>query len=253
MLVVIAIMGAVLAMAAPHFLPTLLYSTHEGAARHLANFGRAAIAEATLTRERIYVRIDLDHQEYWCEVIPDPPEEAPLHAALANDDGLPEDDQELGQLAQEELDKRAENAGTDEGDKVLDEQSRRMTEQSNLLARKALVAQAARVKHDERVLPHSARELLHPSLATSAQQEETEPQEVRNPLISRTRLPEEIHFARVEIGGVEHKKGVATVELSPAGLDVEAKFSLVNQRGNAFTVTWDPVSGTTDVTEEETS
>jgi hypothetical protein len=243
-------MGGVIALAAPHFLPTILYSTHEGAARHLANFGRAAAAEAALARERLFVRIDLDQQEYWCERMPPPEEEAPLHAALADDDHLPDDDGELEAMAQAELDKRDEGAGTDDGDKVLEEQSTRMAEESNTLARRTLVAQAGRVRHDERVLPHSARERLHPSLADQLRERETVPEELSGPLLGRTRLPDEVRIEWIKVGGVEQKHGVATVEFSAAGLDVDAQFLLTNQEGHAFLVTWDPIAGMTIAGEE---
>jgi prepilin-type N-terminal cleavage/methylation domain-containing protein len=252
MLVVVAIVGSILAVAMPRFLPMILYSTHEGAARHLALYGRAAIAEASLSSERLYVRIDLEHNEYWVERIPDPPEEEPIHAAMEEDTKLPEDDGDLKALAQEELAKRAESQGTDEGRDVLEEQSTRMAEQSNLRARKALVAQAARVKHDERALPRSARDELNPTLAQRAREEQMEPEEVKTPLLERTTLPAEVQFAWVTVAGVRHTKKLVTVEVGPAGLDSEAEFGLVNLEGELFVVTWNPVGGTTSFREEAT-
>lgn len=251
MLVVVAIVGSILAVAMPRFLPMILYSTHEGAARHLALYGRAAIAEAALSRERLYVRIDLEESEYWVEHIPDPPEEEPIHEAMGDDTKLPEDDAELKALAQEELAKRAESQGTDDGQDVLEEQSTRMAEQSNLRARKALVAQAARVRHDERALPESAKEELNPTLAQRAREQEMEPEEIDSALLERTRLPEELQFAWVTVAGVTHTKKLVTVEVSPAGLDAEAEFGIVNHEGDVFVVTWDPVGGVTRFREEE--
>jgi len=249
LLVVISIIAGVLALAAPRFLPVILYSTHEGAARRLASFGSATIAEAALRGEKLYVRVDLEHQEYWVERIPDPPEEEPLHEDMA-DDSLPEDDAELRQLAQEELDRRAEEKGTDEGQEVLEEQSTRMAEQSNMRARKELIAQAARVRHDERALPASVREKMNPSLARRTKQEEMEPEEITTALIARTTLPNEVQFAWVQVGGVDAKGKIETVEVGPAGLDAKAEFGLINEAGDVFVVTWDPVSGMTEFHEE---
>ncbi len=250
MLVVIAIMAAVLAMAAPRFLPIILYTTHEGAARRLANFGSAAIAESALRGETLYAQIDLERQEYWLERIPDPPEEAPLHAAMDEDDDLPEDDGELEQLAREELKRRAEEKGTEDGQQVLEEQSSRMAAQSNLRVRKALVAQAARIRHDENALPRSVREKMNPTLAERSKRDEMDPEAVTTAVLGRTRLPREIQFAWVEIGGARPKGKVATIEIGAAGLDVEAAFGLINESGDVFVVRWDPVSGTTGFREE---
>jgi hypothetical protein len=63
-------------------------------------------------------------------------------------------------------------------------------------------------------------------------------------------LPKEIQFAWISVGGVEHNKKIVTVELGPAGLDVEAEFGLINLEGDVFVVTWDPVGGSTDYHEE---
>lgn len=250
MLVVIAIVGSILAVAMPRFLPVILYSTHEGAARHLALYGRAAMAEAALRRERLYVRIDLETNEYWVEHIPDPPEADVLGDVTSENPDLPEGDGELEELAREELGKRAESEGTDDGQEVLREQSTRMAEKSNLRQRKALVAQAARVRHDERALPRSAREELNPTLADRVRNKEMEPEELKTALLTRTRLPAEIQFAWVSVGGVEHTKKLVTVEIGPTGLDAKAEFALVNLEGDLFLVSWDPVGGVTRFREE---
>ena len=71
LMVVIALIAIIAAMAMPQLLPALVYSTHEGAARHLANYGRNAISHATLSNETITIVIDLDNQEYWVEYMED--------------------------------------------------------------------------------------------------------------------------------------------------------------------------------------
>ena len=61
LMVVMVIVAMIAAVSMPYFFPVLIYSTHEGAARHLANYGRSAIAHTTLDKETISVIIDLDN------------------------------------------------------------------------------------------------------------------------------------------------------------------------------------------------
>ena len=94
LMVVISLMAMIAAISLPYFLPVLLYSTHEGAARHLANYGRSAIAHTTLEKETITVMIDLDNQEYWSEGLrqPDPEIEGTENEFGEDVERFPEDD-----------------------------------------------------------------------------------------------------------------------------------------------------------------
>jgi prepilin-type N-terminal cleavage/methylation domain-containing protein len=248
LLVVIAIMAGVIAMAAPRLLPALLYSTHEGAARRLANYGAAAIAEAALGGATLTFKFDFKTQEYWVETIPEPPaEEDVLDTAFGDEtkdkNGFPKDDAEFQRIAQEELGKEVRGGKRPEaGLKVLDEQARRMAGASAKRARGVLGARAARVKQDENALPRSQQK---ESMELSTLEKKTEPVEVRGTLLGRTRLPEEVTLVLASVGGQDMDKGVAEVEITPAGLEVEAKFWLMNTEGRAFVVTWDPTTGQT--------
>ena len=251
LLVVIAIMAGVIALATPRLLPALLYSTHEGAARHLANYGTAAIAEAAFDKEKLSFKFDFKTQEYWLERMPEPPaddEEAAKNTQFGDEtkdkSGLPKDDAELEKMAQAELDRKLPEGGkrSDESVKVLDEQSRRMMEASNKRARNTLGAQASRVKQDEKALPPSQRENRK---KVNPVQEKLKPEEVAGPLLGRSRLPEEITLVLASIGGKETSKDVVEVEIPPTGLEVETKFWLMNAEGKTFVVTWDPSTGRT--------
>lgn len=251
LVVVVAIMAGVLALAAPKLLPVLLYSTHEGAARRLANYGTAAIAEAALRRETLIFKFDFAEQAYWIERLPEPPDEDEEREKKEEAEvaGVPADDAELERMAQEEAAKELPQSGkrTEAGSKVLDEQAKRMLEKSRKRERKLLGARADRVKQDDKMLPASQQEK---NQRTKPGDEEAEPEEVSSILLARITLPEEVELVLVEIGGEEVKKGSGELEITPAGIELEAKFYLMNTEGRTFVVTWDPVTGGTSFQED---
>ena len=77
LVVVVGLIGIVLAVAIPNLLPVLAFSDHQGAARRLANYGRAAVSYAAVTQTPITVLVDLNEQAYWSVYwLPDDEEEA---------------------------------------------------------------------------------------------------------------------------------------------------------------------------------
>lgn len=255
MMVVIAITATILAIAVPRFLPAILYSTHEGAARHLANYGRAAMAQASLDNEAITIKVDIDNQQYWAEHMPEPKEEAdPMEKALQDDDALPEDDQALYEMASEELD--MPDAGIpgdqDKSDAILQEQRDRMTDQFGQRQRNALTARAERIKQEDRFAPATPKQ--DGNVFTNINpEEEIEPEEINDPLLGRTALPDGVRLIRVEVGDTAYEEGVVDIELSPLGLNTEAKFWLADEDDALIVVRWDPVTGRTSVREGTSS
>lgn len=248
------IIATIAAMAVPQLLPTIIYSTHEGAARHLANYGRSAIAFVVLNQETITVKIDLDLQEYWCERMPEPepPEETD---ALAQDaaEEFPDSDMELYWRAREELDRPEDERGSKEGDRLMAEQTRRMTDQFSTRSRRALRARASRVTHDQKGILDGVGDLFEDEFNLDGNGEEILPEEVRDPLLTRSRLPESVYIEYVRIGDREHHEGIVEIVLSPLGLATDVTFSLINEEGDLFTVTWDPLTGNAAIFEGGTS
>lgn len=254
LMVVIAMIAIIAAIAMPQFLPVIIYSTHEGAARHLANYGRSAIAHATLEKETITVMIDLDNQEYWSERWPDPePEELEEEGFIDQEDGLPEDDMELYRRAQEELRLPENERGSEEGEELLNEQTSRMAEQFNIRSRQALAARAERVVHDQQGILQGMGDLFEEDFRLDEHGEEIQPEEVTDPLLGRTRVPQGVYIEYVQLGDIQHIEGIVEIELTPLGLGSDVEFSLVNEDGDIFVVTWDPVSGSATLTEGRTT
>lgn len=252
LVVVVAIMAGVLALAAPRLLPVLMFSTHEGAARRLANYGTAAMAEAALQRKTLIFKFDFEKQEYWLEQLPAPPlneSEEERRKQDAKEAGVPEDDGELEKMAQAEVTKELPQSGkrTEAGTKVLDQQAKRMMEKSRERERRVLGARADRVKQDDKVLPKSQQEQ---NRKDNEGKEDAKPEEVRSILLARMKLPEEVQLVLVELGGEEAKKGIGEFEITPTGIELEAKFYLMNTEGRTFVVTWDPVTNSTSFKED---
>lgn len=246
-MVVVAIIAAILAVALPQLLPALLYSTHEGAARHLANYGRSAAAHAALTQENITVVFDLDTQEYWAERMPEPEldetEENALDASdeEKTDELIPEDDTELYQLAQEELALPEDEERSEDGNSILDEQKERMVGQFRNRAQSSLRSKVDRIKHDERRFPSERSD--EDDFYLGVKKEEPIPEPVDDALLERTRIPEGVYLELVVVAEEEHIDGIVEIELTPLGLSTEVLFSLINDDGDVFTVTWDAVTG----------
>lgn len=254
LMVVISLMAMIAAMSLPYFLPVLLFSTHEGAARHLANYGRSAIAHSTLEKETITVMIDLDNQEYWSESLPKPdPEEEDEETRLGEEEKFPEDDMELYRQATEELERPEDERGSKEGEELLNEQTSRMAKQFNARAKQALIARAERVVHDQRGILQDIGDLFEDDFSLDGDGEEILPEELISPLLGRTRLPSGVYIEYVQLGDLQHIDGIVEIELTPLGLGSDVEFSLINEEGNVFIVKWDPVSGGATLTEGRTT
>lgn len=255
LMVVISLMAMIAAISLPYFLPVLLYSTHEGAARHLANYGRSAIAHTTLEKETITVLIDLDNQEYWSERLPRPePEEEDAENKLGEeDDGFPEDDMELYRQASDELQRPEDERGSEEGEELLNEQTSRMAAQFNARARQTLTSRAERVVHDRRGILQDIGDLFEEEFSLDADGEEIVPEELTGPLLGRTRMPSGVYIEYVQLGDLQHVDGIVEIELTPLGLGSDVEFSLMNEEGDVFVVRWDPVSGGATLTEGRTT
>lgn len=254
LMVVIVLIAIIAAMAMPQMLPALIYSTHEGAARHLANFGRSAIAHATLSNETITVMIDLDLQEYWAERLPDPePEEDQEDYLQDGEEGPPEDDEELFRQAKDELDKPDDEPSDEDGDALIAEQTSRMASRFNDRSRQALTVRAERVVHDNKGILDGVGDLFDKEFELDRRGEEILPEEITDPLLGRTRLPEGVYIEYVALGDVPYLDGVVEIELTALGLSGDVEFSIINEEGDVFIVKWDPITGNATLTEGGTT
>ena len=155
MVVVVTVIGMIMAVALPQLMPGILTSKLEGSARHLAGFGRAAMAQSSLMRETVTVKFDLGKQVFWAE-----------HTVVHSDDNdlFKEDGKDADGKAQGQSDaaaKALENGksrmddldlmagphgpgGTD-----LQTEADSMRERFNRFARARMEARARQIKRDD--------------------------------------------------------------------------------------------------------
>jgi prepilin-type N-terminal cleavage/methylation domain-containing protein len=250
LLAVMFIIALVLAVTAPQLIPIIAYSEAEGAARHLANYGRAAMAHAAMMKDDLAIRVDLDNQElfavHW--VIPVDEEEQ----AKAAEDAPPDQMQLLTQyaekegLSQQELQAKVASgdlSGLPEGfdPQLLNQQ---LDDKFNRFHQRALMVRAKNVKHDESLLAQV--DIFDKKKFKIEEEKEPVEEEITDPIIGRTRFGGSGWIESVEIDGVRTSHGTAEIQISALGLASHVRFYVVSEDGDYFTVSWDPVSGTSN-------
>lgn len=252
LMVVIAIVALIMAIAMPNLWPIIAFSEHEGASRRLAQYGRAATSHAVLARETITVNIDMEKGEYWCTRIPEPePEESDSLPTAEEEErerrDVPEDDGELLRLAQQELEDGSTGRRPDDSPQsdVLLEQSDRLNERLNARARRGAESRAKLVNHKSKSNEFDVmdRFLAEREAEKEKREEDIEPEEVKDNLLLRTKLPDQVFFQRVLVNDKEVDQEVVEIEITPLGLAAKVKFYLEHFNGDVFTITWDPLTG----------
>lgn len=249
LMVVVGIIAVIASMTVPQLLPALLFSTHAGAARRLAGYGRSAIGYATLTREHITVKIDLGLQEYWTERLPEPKYGEELDdegRPIEEDDGLPTDPVELFTMALGASASDGDFMDDERNAKILDRLQRQVDRRFEHMARQALFTQAERVVHDREGLLDDVSPLFESEFSLDLDaEEELEPEELFDPLLRRSRLPNSVAIDSVRIGEDLFMSGLVEIEITPLGLEKAVVFLVVNDEGDSYTVEWDPITGGT--------
>lgn len=243
MAVVVFLLALIMSVALPQLVPLIAFSELSGAARHLANYGRGAVAESTMLRETLLVRFDLDAQEYYTVRIeyPDPVEgeEYVDQWSLLSSSRALESKEFAGALAQGRVDGLLQGMPDGYDDAEADAQ---LSARFDRFARRTLEARAQNVKQDPGILDEIGPLFEREFSLTLDEPIETE---LTDMVLERVRLPKSIRIESVEVEGVEYRSGLVEVELNPLGLAGLAGFYLVDDDGEYYTVVWDPVTGQT--------
>ncbi len=230
LVIVTAVIAIILSVAMPRLLPAIAVSNFEGAARHLANFGRSAMAHCTLTHDRLTIKIDLDNQEYWAvrwrlldEKLFD--EEEPSEVDLFGEATTSSPD--LAALAASEVDVELE--------------AKRLQEQFDRFARLALEARAGNVKQEG--ILDDIGPLFDHEFDLDGSGEEDEFEEVKSNLLSRTSLPRNVAIESVVVGSTEYLRGTVEIDVTSLGLVEPVTCYVKDVQEEYYTVVWDPITG----------
>ncbi len=240
-LMMVALLLAVFfAIAIPRLWPAIAFGEHEGAARRIASYGRAAIAEAAMLQRRYTIKIDLDEQEYWTVRWPG------LSADLEGAQGEMRDaarDAMDGSLTQgRDLQSMSSGQmGPAEQEEMM-ERSDRMHEQMDRFARLSTQSQMENVKTDSML--DGIGDFFDDFRLDD---EDDEKVEIRSGFLARTRLPQNITIDSVRVSGSNRSSGVLEVDVSPLGLAESVVFYIRNPDDEYYTVTWDPITGGSEI------
>jgi len=230
LVLVAGIIVLILSIAMPALLPAFAFSELEGSARHLASYGRSAIAYSALTGEPITVKVDLEKGRYWA--VQWRPKREQLFDAF-------------GDKEQETFDEAAAlknvlSMQNTEPDAGISEETLALEEQYDRFFQRTLEARAKNVKHDG--IFADADPLFEEDFKLKEDDEENY-EEVNDQLLLATTLPDGVVFDSVLVGAVEHFKGTLDFEVSPLGLMDNITFYLLRGEDDYFTVIWDPITG----------
>lgn len=252
MVVVVALIGGITALALPDLMPTLVFSRFDGAARHLAAFGRGAIAHACLLRQPLTIVFDLENQEYWAEhwVQPDledeEDEDAEDEDAMFSEDGMfsrfNQDEQDKNKKSKNSTSASGSGTSSDEFEYVDTDPVR---DKFDNFVRRQLKARAKLVKNEgflEEIGPLFEKDF------TLDDDFDGEWQELEDPVLQRAYLPEDVTIDRIFIGSKSFSGGEVKVELTEVGL--QQPLTIYVRNGNDYySVIWNPITGGADIRE----
>jgi prepilin-type N-terminal cleavage/methylation domain-containing protein len=249
--VVIAIAGLIMAIAIPQLMPTILFSNLEGAARHMASYGRAAIAQAVIAHERLTIRIDLSPEEdkpqqYWTI-------RWLTEYELEEDEEGMFDDDTFGRLEETSQGQRMQDMNASlyqEGSQeAMSEQARILQERFDRFANMSLQSKARNVKHDG-ILSETGDLFEGKEFELDDEADEDSLDEVKTSLLERTRLPEGVTIESVRVGTTDFSEGLVEVDVTPLGLAEPVYVYLKSEKNDEyFTVSWDAITGNAHIYE----
>jgi prepilin-type N-terminal cleavage/methylation domain-containing protein len=252
LLLVLAVIAMMATIALPQLMPAILMSQHEGASRHVAGYGRSAMAQAMLLRETIVVKVDLANQEYWSIRRKDKTESIfeEEEKDKSDKDKQAKDGRDNARKQASDSDARnggflsllgytpSENDGTAWGESATTGADRMRTK-FDRFARAQMLVRSRQVKRGgilDEIGPLFGKKF-------SLEDEEETEEEVMDPLLARTRLPENVKIESVYVAGSSHTKDEVEIEITPLGLLEPVAFYIKSEDESYFTVTWDPITG----------
>ena len=239
MVVVCAIIGMIVAIALPQLMPALIFSRLDGAARHLAGYGSAAISYSTLTRQDITIKFDLGKGEYESYRVT---RSETSGSSLFKDSNTDTSGKQDNPLKNDENNEDILDLMNRNGGKLSEEQLQAsadvMRERFARYIKAQMIARARKVKKDDGILKDIGPLFEKPFKLDEESQEEP----LKESLLEKTTLPEGVVIESIQIGTEEHTSGNVDIELTAMGLTERVTFCLKNEDDDYMTVVWDPVT-----------
>ncbi len=253
---VICIIGIIAALSFPQFLPVIAFSQLEGDARHLANYGRSAVAQAMLTRTDLTVYVDLNAedeegnlaQEYWAVQLVYPSEQETEGESGPNQWEMMREMRgqmpggEFRSLLSKSRQGGGELTGMPEGFDDS-EANADMASRFERFARRGVAARAKNVIPDEGFLEEVGSLFEDDEKEFALTLEEPEEMELMDPILARTGLAKDVRIESVEVDGKTFTRGQVEILISAVGLQQLVVFYVVNEEEEYYTVVWDPLTG----------
>lgn len=268
LLAVIMLISVIAALTFPNFYPAIAFSELQRAAKHMGNYGRVAMAEATMMQRDITVRVDLKNQEIYAVQWILPEEQLAQEEGL----GLNQGEDMLAKLSEmRDMRKQMTQLGAggamprqlagnasdferymatfeDYGElpEGFDPEAAdlQMIDRFDAFARRMTMARAKNVKHDDFLEEVDVFEGYKFNLEGSSEPIEAE---VENPLLARETMPDGVWIESVEVDGVAQSKGLVEIQMSSLGLSSRVVFYFTSEDGDYYTVLWDPMFGGSQV------
>ena len=239
--IVILLIGVLMAVAMPRFLPAISYSSLEGAALHLGHYGRAAMAQAVLSRQLITVYIDLDKQQYKTVRKKEEVVTTTSSSSSRKETGA---SGTLGTLLKSAM-------GQSSASSALSNETQDKAEQMQIafdnFTRLALQARAKNVEQEG--ILSDIGPLFEKEFKLNPKEEEKQYEEVTTPLLQATALPDNVQIESVRYSGKVHTKGLVKIDITPLGLSEPVQIYLRGENGVYYSVMWDAITGEAIVAE----
>lgn len=246
MVVVVALIAGITALALPELMPTLVFSRFDGSARHLAAYGRGAMAHACLLREPISVYFDFEKREYWSERWVDAEERAQEENGQEQESSFFSGGSMFSKFGADDTnDEASDRSSSDSDEDQVYTDTDAVRDRFDRFVRRQLEARAKLVNHEgflDEIGP------LFEKKFTLKDEPEGEWEELFDPVLERSQLAEDVEMVRVFVGSSSFSSGRAEVKLTEVGLEEPVLIHL--RSGDEYcTVIWNPLTGGSSVRE----
>jgi prepilin-type N-terminal cleavage/methylation domain-containing protein len=232
LVVVMAVIGIIAGIAFPQLWPLIAFSKLEGAARHVAGYGRSAASYCNLMREPITVKFEIEERSYRAV------KQVERRSRLFD-----EEEEEGGEASMfnpsQMMDLLESGDEVPNAEELAIEGAARLRERFDEFARMRMQALSGNVAREG--ILDEVDPLFEDEFTLDDEEETEEP--VDSPLLMPVTLPDGVRIESIRIGDTEQAEDPVEVAFTALGLFTPVTIYLTNDEEDYYTVTWDPISG----------